>query len=94
MIDSFLDKDVELFFRTGKINRRKGWASIANVVKRKLDMLDYAKDISDLRSPPSNHLEKLRDNLEGFYSIRVNDQWRIIFKWKLMPYDVSVVDYH
>lgn len=57
-------------------------------------MLDYAKELIDLQSPPSNRLEKLKGNLEGFYSIRINDQWRVIFKWDSQPYEVSVVDYH
>lgn len=57
-------------------------------------MIDYARDLIDLRSPPSNCFEKLKGDLEGFYSIRVNDQWRIIFKWDVQPFDVNVVDYH
>ena len=94
VIHSFRDKDVERFFQCGKVNHRKGWFRIANIVKRKLDMLDYAKELIDLRSPPSNCLERLQGNLEGFYSIRINDQWRVIFKWNFQPYDVAVVDYH
>lgn len=81
MIRSFADKDVEMFFLYGKKNHRKGWCQVGKIVKRKLDMLDYAKEIFDLRSPPGNSLEKLKDDLEGFYSIRVNDQWRVIFKY-------------
>ena len=94
MIRSFVEKDVENFFLFGKANHRKGWGQVATIVKRKLDMLDYAKELIDLLSPPSNRLEKLKGNLEGFYSIRVNDQWRVIFRWDSQPYDVSVVDYH
>lgn len=94
MIKSFTDEDSEKFFRLGKINHRKGWASLAPILKRKLDMLDYAKELIDLLSPPSNRLEKLKGNLEGFYSIRINNQWRLIFKWDSQPYDVSIVDYH
>lgn len=94
MIDSFADESVEIFFRCGKIDHHKGWAQVANIAKRKLDMLDYAKELIDLRSPPSNHLEKLKGSLEGYYSIRINDQWRVVFKWISFPYDVSIVDYH
>ncbi len=57
-------------------------------------MLQYAHNLKDLKAPPSNCLESLKGNLKGYYSIRVNDQWRIIFKWDSQPYDVSVVDYH
>lgn len=94
MIFSFGDEDLERFFKSGKASHRFGWFQVANIVRRKLDMLDYAKELYDLRSPPNNCLEKLKDDLEGFYSIRVNDQWRIIFKWDFRPYDVQVVDYH
>ena len=94
VIYSFDDKDAENLFRFGKMNHRLGWALVASVVKRKLDMIDYAKDLLDLRSPPNNRLEKLKGDREGFYSIRINDQWRIIFRWDSVPYDVSIVDYH
>ena len=94
MIYSFDDEELKLFFQFGKINHRKGWSQIAGILKRKLDMLHYAKDIRDLLSPPNNRLEKLKGDLEGFYSIRINDQWRIIFRWDNHPYEVAVVDYH
>lgn len=62
---------------------------------RKLDMLNAAADLTDLKAPPSNHLEKLAGHLEGFWSIRVNDQWRITFKWMgKTATDVRLVDYH
>ena len=93
-ICSFSDKATERFFLTGKKPKGVGWSSISNVVKRKLDMLQYASDIKDLMSPPSNHLESLAGNLKGFYSIRINDQWRIVFRWDKQPYDVRVMDYH
>ena len=94
VIRSFASEEVEQFFREGKISRHKGWSQIAKIAKRKLDMLDYAQELIDLRSPPNNSLEKLKDDLIGFYSIRVNDQWRIIFRWDTQPHDVSIVDYH
>jgi toxin HigB-1 len=62
---------------------------------RKLDMLNAADRINDLREPPGNRLEALKGDLEGYYSIRVNDQWRIIFQWKdNNAYRVSINDYH
>ena len=93
-IRSFGDEETADFFTHGKIPRKKGWTSISNIVRRKLDMLDYAKELRDLRSPPQNRLEALSKNLVGYYSIRVNDQWRIVFKWDQQPFDVSVKDYH
>ena len=58
-------------------------------------MIDYAHVLDDLRSPPGNRLEALKGNLRGMHSIRVNDQWRIIFRWtEAGPADVDVVDYH
>lgn len=93
-ICSFKDEDVKCFFFDGKTPRKKGWAYVAKIAKRKLDMLHYAKDIQDLRSPPSNCLELLQGNLKGLYSIRINDQWRIIFHWDNGPCDVYIADYH
>jgi proteic killer suppression protein len=62
---------------------------------RKLDMLDYAQALSDLAAPPGNRLEALKGNLARFHSIRVNDQWRIIFRWSGSgATDVDIRDYH
>ena len=72
----------------------KDWASVYKIAKRKLDMLDYAKELKDLRSPPGNNLESLTDDLKGYYSIRINNQWRIVFAWDKQPYDVCIMDYH
>jgi proteic killer suppression protein len=91
-IRSFKDKDASLFFFSGRLPRKKGWAGIAAIVKRKLDMIHYAKELSDLKSPPSNCLESLSGDLKGFYSIRINNQWRVVFKWDDGPCDVQVVD--
>ena len=67
----------------------------ARILTRKLDLLHYAHKIDDLRSPPANRLEALKGDFHGFFSIRVNDQWRIIFRWTSSgPEDVDVVDYH
>jgi proteic killer suppression protein len=93
-IRSFKDEDAFLFFNKGLLPRKKGWASVGKLVRRKLDMLHYAKNLNDLLSPPGNRLERLSGNLAGYYSVRVNDQWRIVFKWDVQPFDVSVRDYH
>ena len=70
-------------------------AIIQNVGRRKLRMLNNSQSLADLRIPPSNRLEKLSGDLKGFYSIRVNQQWRIIFKWnKGNASDVEIIDYH
>ena len=77
------------------MNHRVGWAGLAKVVARKLDMLEYAHGLLDLRSPPANRLELLRGDLKGRYSIRVSDRWRIVFLWTAAgAADVDVVDYH
>jgi proteic killer suppression protein len=94
-IQSFADREVETFFIEGLPPKRAGWSGIAKVVKRKLDMLDYAHRLDDLRPPPGNRLEALKGNLAERYSIRINDQWRVIFRWDdAGPTDVDVVDYH
>jgi proteic killer suppression protein len=94
-IRSFAGRPAEQFFRTGEVGKRVGWAQVAHVVRRKLDMIDYASELLDLRSPPANRLEALKGSLKGFYSVRVNDQWRVIFRWTDGgPTDVDVVDYH
>ncbi len=94
-IRSFADVEVETFFIGGPAPKRAGWFGIAKVVERKLDVLDYAHRLEDLRSPPGNRLEALKGNLTGFYSIRINDRWRVIFRWtEEGPTEVDVVDYH
>ena len=68
---------------------------ITRAALRKLDMLNAADRITDLRKPPGNRLEALKGDFEGYHSIRVNDQWRIIFQWEdNNAYRVSIVDYH
>ena len=94
-IQSFARAEVETFFFEGVAPKRAGWSGVATVVKRKLDMLDYAHRLDDLRSPPGNRLEALKGDLAGFCSIRINDRWRIIFRWTdAGPIEVDVVDYH
>ncbi len=69
--------------------------TIVRVALRKLDMINAAYRLEDLREPPGNHLEVLKGELEGFHSIRINDQWRIIFRWTGNDAsDVMVTDYH
>ena len=97
---SFLQKtdaslEIADFFFDGRTDRRAGWTAVAKIVTRKLDMLNYAQQLDDLRSPPANRLEALKGDLKGRFSIRVNDQWRVVFRWTDDgPEDVDVVDYH
>lgn len=93
MIRSFACRKTEALFRQGKCPDQ--WQALQKVAVRKLDMIDAATLISDLRSPPGNRLEKLRGNRENQWSIRINDQWRICFSWTSDgPTDVEIVDYH
>lgn len=93
MILSFGSKNTELIWNG--ILSKKLPVEIQNIGRRKLRMLNNSQDISDLRIPPSNRLEKLTGNLEGFFSIRINKQWRIIFIWdKGNASQVEIVDYH
>jgi proteic killer suppression protein len=94
-IRSFARRAIEDFFLTGKVPRREGWSSVSSVVSRKLDLIDFAAALMDLGSPPGNRLEALQGKLKGLHSIRVNDQWRIVFRWTDEgPGDVDVRDYH
>lgn len=93
MIQSFGDKETEKIwngFRSKKLPNE-----IQQIARRKLRMINNAQGINDLRIPPSNHLEKLSGNLTGFYSIRINKQWRIAFKWEdSQAFEVVILDYH
>ena len=94
-IQSFSDSDTERFFLAGQLGKSLGWANVSHVAMRKLDMLHYAARLSDLRSPPGNRLESLGGDLTGFHSIRINDQWRIVFRWTDSgPSEVRITDYH
>jgi proteic killer suppression protein len=94
-IQSFAHPDVEAFYRDHRVPRRAGWAGVARIVSRKLDMIDYAAKLSDLASPPGNRLEALGGDLRGLHGIRVNRQWRIVFRWTVAgPAEVDVRDYH
>ena len=65
------------------------------VARRKLRMIHNAQDLNDLRVPPANHLEKLKENLREYHSIRINDHWRVIFIWRENDaFEVEIIDYH
>lgn len=96
MIASFADKATEHLYH-GMSSKETGKypADIVKTALRKLDMLNGARDIKDLRSSPGNRLETLKGDLQGFFSIRVNDQWRIVFKWEPgQVMEVKLTDYH
>ena len=93
MIISFGDKNTEKIWNG--IAVKKPSIEIQEIGRRKLRMLHNSMDINDLRIPPSNRLEKLKGNLKDFYSIRINNQWRIIFKWENNnAFEVEILDYH
>ena len=93
MILTFGDKETELIW--SGIRVKKMPFEIQNIGRRKLRMLNNSQTINDLRIPPSNRLEKLIGNLDGFYSIRINNQWRIIFRWiEGQSEQVKIIDYH
>lgn len=96
MIVSFGDRATEaLFHARGGEPTRRFPPNVVTAALRKLDVLNATRSLQDLTSPPGNRLEPLRGDLRGFYSIRVNDQWRIIFRWDDgNAHEVSVVDYH
>jgi len=94
MIRSFRGKFAEMILNERKVP--KGFpADLVRVTRHKLIMLDAAGFLEALRSPPGNRLEALKGDLAGKYSIRINDQWRIVFRWTSGgPEDVEIVDYH
>ena len=92
MILSFADRDTQELFEK-EHNRR--FSAISRVALRKLIQMNQARLLSDLRKPPGNRLEALSGRLAGFHSIRVNEQWRIVFQWTDSgPDKVAIVDYH
>ena len=97
MIRSFKGKGTEDIFvgRDSKTARRSCPVDLWNVARRKLDQLNQAEALLDLKAPPRNRLEKLKRDREGQHSIRINDQFRVCFHWTDKgPEDVEVVDYH
>lgn len=93
MIVSFGNKETEKI--CNGIVSKKLPREIQDVARRKLRMINNSIDITDLRIPPANRLEKLKGNLKEFHSIRINNQWRIIFKWENgNAFEVEIMDYH
>ena len=93
MIRSFADKETEHIWN-GEVSRRLP-IEIQRIARRKLRMLDAAQRLDDLRIPPANRLEALKGKRAGQHSIRINDQWRICFKWRdEQCTEVEIVDYH
>lgn len=93
MIISFGNSETEQIWNGKKVKKLP--AEIQHIGRRKLRMLNNSVDLIDLRIPPSNRLEKLAGKLKDFYSIRINGQWRIIFKWNAgNAAEVEIIDYH
>lgn len=92
MIQSFKDASTQQLFETGS---NKRWQKISAVALRKLDQIEAAINLLDLRVPPRNRLEALKGDRLGQHSIRINDQYRICFQWKSDgAHEVEIVDYH
>ena len=93
MIKSFQDKETEKIFN--RLLSKNLPQTIQQFARRKLVILDSATDLNTLRVPPGNRLEALKGDRKGQHSIRINDHWRICFKWKTGDaYDVEIADYH
>jgi proteic killer suppression protein len=93
MIKSFGDKETERIWQ-GEFSLKLP-TEIQVIARRKLRMINNAQDLKDLQIPPANRLEKLSGRLKGFYSIRTNQQWRIVFRWEQgNASDVQITDYH
>ena len=92
MIKSFNSKDTARLFN--RLSSRR-WRDIAGTARRKLEMLNAAKSLAELRVPPGNRLAALKGDRRGQYGIRINDRWRICFVWRGGDaHDVEIVDYH
>ena len=91
MIKSFGDKDTKELYELRWVKRFAGFERQA---RRRLRLLNDAKTLTDLSVLPSNQLEALKGDRRGQYSIRINDQWRLCFRWTDAPEDVEIVDYH
>ena len=92
MIENFRDKETRTVFETGKSRR---FGAVAEIAKQKLDQIDLARALADLRIPPGNRLEALKGDRAGQHSIRVNDQYRVCFVWREEnAYEVELCDYH
>jgi proteic killer suppression protein len=92
VIRSFSGKDTEAIFQQRRVRK---YQQIAGVALRRLVQIDSAEELRDLASPPANRLELLKGNRAGQYSVRINDQYRICFRWKNgHAYEVEIADYH
>ena len=92
MIQGFNDRDTERLFNDEDVSR---FRAIERQARRKLLLLDTAVSLDDLRMPPGHRLEALSGSRQGQYSIRINNQWRVCFRWQASgPYDVTIADYH
>lgn len=92
MIQSFADEETRAVYLTGTSRR---WANIARVAARRLQAIDYASEIGDLREPPGNRPETLKGDRKGQWSIRISGQFRVCFRWDGKDaWDVEIVDYH
>lgn len=96
MIETFGNALAEDLFEDKNSRATRSFpADLRRAARRKLQYLHEAADLKDLRSPPGNRLERLKGNLQGFHSIRINDQWRVVFRWHGgNAFDVRIVDYH
>jgi proteic killer suppression protein len=94
-IHSFGDPATEDLYHGRNTSRARRFPQgIVSAALRKMDVINAAHKLEDLGSPPGNHLEALKGNLSGCHSIRINDQWRIMFHWIDGAHDVSLIDYH
>lgn len=96
MIRSFGDRATEdLYHGRNSPRSRRFPSDVVRIALRKLDVLNAAAELGDLREPPGNRLKALKGEWKGYHSIRVNDQWRIVFRWKDSgAWDVELTDYH
>ena len=93
MLITFACRETEMIYN-GRVSKKLP-SNIQQVARRKLRMINNALDINDLRVPPGNQLEKLKGDRTGHHSIRINIQWRIVFKWSVgTAHEVEIVDYH
>ena len=93
MIENFGDSNTEHIYKGLRVRKLPG--DIQERARRKLRMINQARIVQDLRVPPGNRLEQLSGDLAGFWSIRINQQWRIIFRWEDgLKHDVEIRDYH
>ena len=92
MIRHFKDNEAQVIYNTG---RSRKYGRLARAIARRLGAIDFAETLDDLRDPPGNRLEALKGDRQGQYSIRINDRYRVCFRWQdNSAWDVEIVDYH